>query len=321
GSDEYKLLQMPLLWVCHNFRAFVYARFCGKALRQLSGAPYEGCTFPLVRQLEIRLTLGDEYSNALSCYPSSSFDRYPPDTTANIAAFVQRVKQVAPDIRKVEAWSYSDVEELVKRRDIHAVDLIKQLYGIVKTKTAITGYCRLLVEYLDLEPIRNLVHVAYRIYATSSRIMTLIRRSAQTLQSLELSEIVRVDYTALIRDPDSGGRWMEYPCLHTLWLFSDYDNAISRSTISNGAEPFPQLRRLAIRRAYPFGDDVLFRGNASTLEFLDIVLDPEIVAMLKRYKVFTPTSHPKLKCVKANLSSSDARHVFAAAAEYLQFAL
>ncbi|KAJ1671571.1 hypothetical protein GGF38_000705 [Coemansia sp. RSA 25] len=371
GSDEYKLLQMPLLWVCHNFRAFVYARFCGKcelqleetgdryvdsrrswpsclrkldypthhlaadlylnlsfwsiysgkALRQLSGAPYEGCTFPLVRQLEIRLTLGDEYSNALSCYPSSSFDRYPPDTTANIAAFVQRVKQVAPDIRKVEAWSYSDVEELVKRRDIHAVDLIQQLYGIVKTKTAITGYCRLLVEYLDLEPIRNLVHVAYRIYTTSSRIMTLIRRSAQTLQSLELSEIVRVDYTALIRDPDSGGRWMEYPCLHTLRLFSEYETAISRSSISNGAEPFPQLRRLAIRRAYPFGDDVLFRGNASTLEFLDIVLDPEIVAMLKRYKVFTPTSHPKLKCVKANLSSSDARHVFAAAAEYLQFAL
>ncbi|KAJ2336548.1 hypothetical protein GGI00_000768 [Coemansia sp. RSA 2681] len=29
GLEEYNLLQMPLLWVCHNFRAFVYARFCG----------------------------------------------------------------------------------------------------------------------------------------------------------------------------------------------------------------------------------------------------------------------------------------------------
>ncbi|KAJ2461394.1 hypothetical protein GGF42_000219 [Coemansia sp. RSA 2424] len=369
GSEEYKLLQMPLLWVCHNFRAFVYARFCskcelqleesgdryvdsrrlwpsclskldfpthhlatdlylnlsfwsiysGKALRRLSGAPYEGCAFPLVRQLEIRLTLGDEYSNALSCYPSGSFDRYPPDTTANIAAFIQRVKQVAPDIRKVEAWSYSDAEELVKRRDIHTVDLIQQLYNIVETKTAITGYCRLLVEYL--EPICNLVHVAYRIYATSSRIMTLIRRSAQTLQSLELSGTIRVDYTELIRNSDGGGGWMEYPCLHTLRLFSEYETALSRSSISNGAAPFPQLRRLAMRRAYPFGDDVLFRGNAATLEHLKIELDPKMVAMLKQLNVFTPTSHPKLKCVKANLCSSDARHVFAAAAEYLQFAL
>ncbi|KAJ2576993.1 hypothetical protein GGH95_003579, partial [Coemansia sp. RSA 1836] len=34
-SDEYKLLQMPLLWVCHNFRAFICARFCGKCELQL----------------------------------------------------------------------------------------------------------------------------------------------------------------------------------------------------------------------------------------------------------------------------------------------
>ncbi|KAJ2102241.1 hypothetical protein GGI03_007063 [Coemansia sp. RSA 2337] len=27
-SEEYKILQMPLLWVCHNFRAFVRERFC-----------------------------------------------------------------------------------------------------------------------------------------------------------------------------------------------------------------------------------------------------------------------------------------------------
>ncbi|KAJ2107396.1 hypothetical protein GGI16_001544 [Coemansia sp. S142-1] len=27
-SEKYKILQMPLLWVCHNFRAFVRERFC-----------------------------------------------------------------------------------------------------------------------------------------------------------------------------------------------------------------------------------------------------------------------------------------------------
>ncbi|KAJ2327020.1 hypothetical protein GGI00_004578, partial [Coemansia sp. RSA 2681] len=271
-SDEYKLLQMPLLWVCHNFRAFVYARFCdkytlqlrksrgklsysrvswpsclrkidypthhlakhvlyevsiksifsGRETQQLSNAPYEGCAFPLVRQIEIRLRFDDTQWPMSKNYTSKGFDRYPPGAAANIAAFIQRVKQMAPDIRKVDVVSYS-AEALVKRCDIHAVDLVQQLYGIVETKTAITGNCRLLVEYLDLEPIRSLVNVDYRINATSSRIMPLIRRSAQTLQSLELSEIVRVDYTELIRDPDSGGKWMEYPCLHTLRLFSEYE--------------------------------------------------------------------------------------------------
>ncbi|KAJ1670531.1 hypothetical protein GGF38_001459, partial [Coemansia sp. RSA 25] len=76
-----------------------------------------------------------------------------------------------------------------------------------------------------------------------------------------------------------------------------------------------------MRWAYPFGDDVLFRGNAATLEYLKIVLDSELVAMLKQRNIFTPTSHPKLKCVNIKLCSSDASGVFPAAPEYLQFAL
>ncbi|KAJ2641438.1 hypothetical protein GGF44_002122, partial [Coemansia sp. RSA 1694] len=371
GSEEYNLLQMPLLWVCHNFRAFVYARFCGtcklkldeggdsyvdsrrswpsclskidypthhlakeldislcfwsvysgKEIQWLSGAPYDGCAFPLVRQLTICLCVNEEQRLNAGSYSSDSLDSYPPDTTANIAAFIQRVKQMAPDIRKVEVWSHPDAKELVRQHDIHAVDLMQQLYDIVKVKTAITHACHLLVEYLDLEPIRNLAHVDHHIIDTSSRIMPLIRRSAQTLQSLELSGFVSMDYTELIRDPDSGGRWIEYPRLRTLGIYSEYETALSRGSISNGAAPFPQLRRLAMRRAYPFGDDVLFRGNAATLEFLDIVPDPEMVAMLRQRNVFTPTSHPKLQCVKVNLRSSDVGHVFATASEYLQFSL
>ncbi|KAJ2640648.1 hypothetical protein GGF44_002490, partial [Coemansia sp. RSA 1694] len=370
-SDEYNLLQMPLLWVCHNFRAFVYARFCGKcelqldegrdiyvdsrpswplclrkldyptlhlatdlylnlsiwsiyagtALQQLSSAPYEDCAFPLVRQLTIGLCLGDKLKQISESRPPTSLDSYPPDTTANIAAFVQRVRQMMPDIRKVDVGPDPSVQQLVVQRNAHIMDLIQQLYDVVEVKTVITHGCGVLVEYLDLEPIRNLVHVAYRINATSSRIMPLIRRSAQTLQSLDLSGTVLVDYIELIRDPDSGGRCMEYPCLHTLRLFSEYENAILRGSISNGAVPFPQLRRLAMRWAYPFGDDVLFRGNAATLEYLKIVLDSELVAMLKQRNIFTPTSHPKLKCVNIKLCSSDASGVFPAAPEYLQFAL
>ncbi|KAJ2460648.1 hypothetical protein GGF42_000701, partial [Coemansia sp. RSA 2424] len=371
-SGEYRLLQMPLLWVCHNFRTFVHARFCdkyelrmeegkdgyvgsrlswplrfrkidypthqlakhliyevsfrsiysGKALQWLSSAPYDGCAFPLVRKLAIRLCLDDEYRQIYEGnHPPGGLDSYPPETTANIAAFVQRVKQVAPDIRKVDVWSYSNAEELVKRRDIHIMDLIQQLYDIVEVKAAITRDSVVLVEYMDLEPIRDLVRVAYRIEATSSRIIPLVRRSAQTLQSLDLTAVAHIDYTELIRDPDSGGRWVEYPCLHTLGLYSEYETVLSRNSISNGAVPFPRLRRVEMRWSYPFGDDVLFRGNAATLEYLEILPDPQMVSILKRHSVFTPTSHPKLQCVNINLRFSDVPGAFATTSEFLKFAL
>ncbi|KAJ2027364.1 hypothetical protein IWW57_002641 [Coemansia sp. S610] len=41
----------------------------------------------------------------------------------------------------------------------------------------------------------------------------------------------------------------------------------------------------------------MFRGNAATLEFLQLELDHRLAAALIREQVFTPTSHPKLQCV------------------------
>ncbi|KAJ2337101.1 hypothetical protein GGI00_000448 [Coemansia sp. RSA 2681] len=73
-------------------------------------------------------------------------------------------------------------------------------------------------------------------------------------------------------------------------------------------------------QTYPFGDDVLFRGNAATLEFLDIVLDREMVAMVRQRNVFTPISHPKLQCVNIKLRPYDTLDVFTTS-DYWQFAL
>ncbi|KAJ2639886.1 hypothetical protein GGF44_002634, partial [Coemansia sp. RSA 1694] len=373
-SDEYKLLQMPLLWVCHNFRAFICARFCGKcelqldegrdryvdsrpswpfclrkldyptphlatdlylnlsiwsiyagtALQQLSSAPYEDCAFPLVRQLTIGLCLGDKLKQINENRPPTSLDSYPPDTTANIAAFIQRVRQMAPDIRKVDVLPDPSVQQLVVQRNAHIMDLIQQLYSIVKVKIATTYGSVILVEYLDLEPIHDLVRVDYGIYDTSSRIMPLLRRNAHTLQYLRLRASIsntRLDYTALIRDPDNGGKLVEYSCLHTLQLYSYSATPALQNSVSNGAVVFPSLLHLGIHGFYPFDDDVLFRGNAATLESLQTCLSPATVAILKRHKVFTPTSHPKLKYVNTDMRFSDVPSPFATAAEYLQFVL
>ncbi|KAJ2066105.1 hypothetical protein GGH13_005848, partial [Coemansia sp. S155-1] len=53
-----------------------------------------------------------------------------------------------------------------------------------------------------------------------------------------------------------------------------------------GIAPFPSLKRFVIPLVYPLDDDVLFRGNSTTLERLTIDLDKDTVAMLNKYWVF-----------------------------------
>ncbi|KAJ2047170.1 hypothetical protein GGI08_006335, partial [Coemansia sp. S2] len=49
---------------------------------------------------------------------------------------------------------------------------------------------------------------------------------------------------------------------------------------------FPVLKYAKISLAYPFADDVLFRGNNATLRYLDIPVCKDIVEMLYRRNVF-----------------------------------
>ncbi|KAJ2056668.1 hypothetical protein GGI17_006080 [Coemansia sp. S146] len=387
-SDEYKALQMPLLWVCRNFRAFVHQRFCqvhrltlkndqdradarlyswptsckelgypthhlakelrfdldiesvysGKALQLLLEAPYEGCSFPLVCKLNIDLTIdvegcynwepeGDDLrDNELE--PDSDNDnddmpktRYvcPPDTAANITAFVQRVKQMAPMVSEIDVTPFDEIENLLKSRNVHILDLVQQLFGIIEKHTVITCGSDPLVKYFDLEPIRDLVYMDCSLDTDCNDVTPLIRRSTQTLQFLDI-DIGNADVTGLLKDPDGGG-FLEYPCLQTLMLRSLHDTAALPKTVFKDIVPFPRLLRLSLLSPYSFGDDVVFRGNAGTLEYLEMRLFPETVSVFKEYRVFTPTSHSKLKCVKFRMPLRRVPDFFATATEYMQFVL
>ncbi|KAJ2877884.1 hypothetical protein H4R27_006037 [Coemansia aciculifera] len=387
-SDEYKLLQMPLLWVCHNFRAYVYEIFCQehgltltynqdrveaqlyswpircrkldysthhlakklwfrldiesvysrKALQLLSDAHYEGFSFPLARKLTFDLTIDDE-----SCYhwesasddtdndddgwetvsdndftPKSRYN-YPQDTATNITAFAQRVKQMVPTVSEIDVIPDHATKKLIQRRNVHTLDLVQQLFGIVEKHTVIThGFAPMLV-YLDLEPIRDLAHIAFFMDTHFNDVMSLIRRSTHTLQYLDM-DVDSADTTCLVRDPDGGG-YLEYPCLHTLKICLSSSPVPLQLDISKDVVPFPRLLRLTVRSQYPFEDDVLFRGNAGALEYLAMELLPETVLLLRTYRVFTPTSHPNLKYVKISMPPVHLPNAFSTVVEYMQFVL
>ncbi|KAJ2440586.1 hypothetical protein GGF42_007575, partial [Coemansia sp. RSA 2424] len=363
---------MPLLWVCHNFRAFVYTRFCshckidmrnyedevvasscswpgplgnpthslakvldisldlwsiytGKALRQISSDPYDGCAFPLARTLSVNIALNSQDSND---YPAESDDDCsaekrdirPQEAVANIAAFVSRLKEMMPMVGKVSMSCTTAVEKLLSRRDARAMRFSQQLFNALEVTTVVMDDRDSLDCCIGLEPVSNLVDIHFTVFCESTAVIPLARRSAQTLQTLYIHSNVALCYSELICDPSSGN-CVEYPRLHRLTIIGDHDSAALRKLAFSGAVPFPNLRHLCIDGGYPFDDEVLFRGNSSTLEYLEVALHPATVAMFKRLNVFTPTSHSKLQCVNIASLVRHAPVPFATANAYMEFML
>ncbi|KAJ2076099.1 hypothetical protein GGH13_000141 [Coemansia sp. S155-1] len=150
--------------------------------------------------------------------------------------------------------------------------------------------------------------------------MQLVRLNASTLMSLALYVNVMADITSLIQNAD--GSYVEYYYLHTLRLH-EWQNSdeMTQRPVFPGAVPFPNLRRLEIRHANPFGDDTPFRGNAATLESLSLSPSTSTDRILREYKIFTPGSHPKLHYVSIEGMPYSRPNIFKTEIEYLRFVL
>ncbi|KAJ2352736.1 hypothetical protein GGH92_001089, partial [Coemansia sp. RSA 2673] len=190
--DVYSELQMPLLWVCHNFRDFVFKRYCkfyalnlhevwdkavvtcqlwpkrlekvdharnhfakeltislgscdiysGKSLKQLSSGLHVGCAFPSVRKLSFHFITDDVVDMAR--------DEFPPDSTANIAEFFGRIKEMAPMVKEVRVVNDRELDYLFQRQGAQFMNLVQQLFGVVET-TVISDASPLLLSFMDLE--------------------------------------------------------------------------------------------------------------------------------------------------------------------------
>ncbi|KAJ2445201.1 hypothetical protein GGF42_006072 [Coemansia sp. RSA 2424] len=279
----------------------LWSIYTGQALRLLSSAPYEGCAFPLVRSISIDIAADandsdNSWDGSVDDYLVDKYKTYPPDTAANIAAFVLRLEEIMPAISKVEMSHSNAVERLLKHHDTHLMDVAQRLFNIVEPPTVLAYSRNGFTGYLDLEPVDSLVRLDCHAHNGQGVFLPLIRRSAQSLQMLDLRVSNVPDISGLIRDPDSGG-YVEYSRLQKLRIRMDRDTNASQKLVFDDAVPFPRLRRLHIDQGCPFDDDVLFRGNSSLLESFSVTLLPATVAMLKSYNVFTPTSHPNLQCV------------------------
>ncbi|KAJ2882079.1 hypothetical protein H4R27_003679 [Coemansia aciculifera] len=231
---------------------------------------------------------------------SSDDETIPQDIEANIRAFVCRIKLIVPMVQKVYMWSTRNAaaETRLPRQQFNSlVSQICQPIGDIE----FSYLSRPILMDPCLNAIRRLVYMDDNEFSFESMVH-LARHNAPNLQYLHIS-LIRYDNVAgLIQNAD--GSYVQYPCLHTLKLGTRQCTDLSGGPVFPDALPFPYLRYLSLVLASPIGDDTPFRGNAATLEYLDLYLTLNTVAALTENKVFTPTSHPRLQSVRLTWNSN-----------------
>ncbi|KAJ2108998.1 hypothetical protein GGI16_000905 [Coemansia sp. S142-1] len=288
--------------------------YSGVALKLLSVSPFDGIAFPLVSKLTVFICSSSRREDR-----KESNDGFPHNTTYNIGEFVQHVKQMAPAIGQVVIKISGKPTDNDGNEERYFKDLVSRLFEIVET-TVLKDPSGHIGPFVDMDRIRDLVHLTFPVNSQTSLILSLARRNAQTLQYLDISSFHCVVLTGLIQDPDSGD-CVEYPRLRTLKLqFKSVCRSPCRPILS-GAAPFPCLLRLYLGSCYFFDDDVLFRGNAATLEYLRLSPCRQTISLLNEYQVLTPSSHPQLQHVAIRSPPLDTSYSFDTSVGYLEFVM
>ncbi|KAJ2350899.1 hypothetical protein GGH92_002126 [Coemansia sp. RSA 2673] len=271
--------------------------FAGRSLDALSCTTFDRCAFPLARKLKFSFYVSYEQKMAWysgqkerqqqslgeSTQPQLQLQNYDAAASAatidaNISAFVERIKEMTPKVREIEVVGGSAFVDQSPDTE-HFVSLVARLFRLA---TRIAYKFDEDTKPLDLrvDTISNLVHID--IMADSiDPIAQLARQSAETLQSLCIKTRGRGDISGLIQSVH--GDYVEYSQLRVLRLNHCSDFNDDGRPVFPGAAPFPYLRLLSIASSYPFADDVVFRRNAATLEYLDIRLERDMALLLMAY--------------------------------------
>ncbi|KAJ2034531.1 hypothetical protein H4S03_004912 [Coemansia sp. S3946] len=286
--------------------------FSGAALKMLSSEFHIERMFPKARTIKFSFSLPEELEEAAGNVIAS------PDIESNISAFVQRIRLIAPMMKKTTISVVSldfnrypfpaqPSNDLIAQLSQYAIDIDYGFYfWPVAIDQQLGGLRRL--EYCSNDPTDG-----------GEQTVQLARRNASTLQLLKIDVHGSVDITGLVQNDDGG--YVQYPCLLTFKLYGLQSLDARRLPVFPGAVPFPNLRRLDIGYENPFGDDTVFRGNATTLEYLSLNTSPVTARILREYRVFTPVSHPNLQQVSIGVKSDFELNTFDTDVDHMRFIL
>ncbi|KAJ2580524.1 hypothetical protein GGH95_002544 [Coemansia sp. RSA 1836] len=244
----------------------------GQAVDALVSPEFKGAMFQAATRLVLKLGFADRSELAAETRDADSVRR-----------FVARIKEMMPCVTRVAIsckGNYCHQEALMCQ------SLERWLGMYFSPETTLRVYRSKMVLPSTLVPAVTIAITSISHVWTSDNDATLdfIYRLAPTLQALSITYKSVNRTERLFMDPS--GALIVYPKLQRLTFTSWEQGKIEYRPKIDQVVPFPALNRLCINMEYPFGDDLLFRGNCETLEQLHIELDMQTIVMLKKYKVF-----------------------------------
>ncbi|KAJ2354269.1 hypothetical protein GGH92_000139 [Coemansia sp. RSA 2673] len=251
--------------------------------------------FPLVYKLTISVI--DYYGQ----YTDSKCNSIP-----NTLEFAKLLKSMAPAATTIEIacqeFGRQEVNPIDNFGSNSEDDILKALANVLyaSTKRANLYMYKAGVEKLstidDIPPLSS-INFGYSFSQPAHKV--LVRKSASTLQYLDI-DISNANMILYGTD----GEAVVYPNLQHLQLRWCAKHDTDPMVVTAETVLFPVLRTLQLGSHYPFNNDVLFRGNAATLEYLQITLDRGDVSMFNRCKTFE-NKHKVLRHVIINEDFGD----------------
>ncbi|KAJ2073759.1 hypothetical protein GGH13_001787, partial [Coemansia sp. S155-1] len=226
--------------------------------------------FPLVYKLTVSVI--DYYGQ----YTDSKCNSIP-----NTLEFAKLLKSMAPAATTVEVacreFSTQEVNTIDNFGPNSKDDILKALATVLyaSTKRANLYMYKAGIEKLstidDIPPLSS-INFGYSFSQPAHKV--LVRKSASTLQYLDI-DISNANMILYGTD----GEAVVYPNLQHLQLRWCAKHDTDPMVVTAETVLFPVLRTLQLGSQYPFNNDVLFRGNTATLEYLQITLDRGDVSM------------------------------------------
>ncbi|KAJ2701721.1 hypothetical protein H4R19_005399, partial [Coemansia spiralis] len=221
-----------------------------------------------------------------------------PRMAANACAFGRLLRRMMPNANRASI----DIVDCGKEIGASSVGALEEHMGVVLRSVAdgrqsiYVGLdsCLLQPVLQSCSRIENIARFSCRwnssTYKTTAAI---IHANAQSLLDLRITCDTLEHFGELV--VSDRGAACTYSNLGILYLGGRVDGSLRRVPPLPGAEPFPRLAQLACRIPYPFSDDVVFRGNGSTLHHILVCADAKDVEFLAR---LGPFAGKRLKALK-----------------------
>ncbi|KAJ2411982.1 hypothetical protein GGI10_003956 [Coemansia sp. RSA 2530] len=195
---------------------------------------------------------------------------------------------------------YSGGEEILESMAWAYELLLGQLYGGLEARELTFVNCGLSLGTVPSTELK-LTRIETIWDTTFDETIELVRLNANTLRTLEMSCAQPTKLFKLLESRDNGG-CVVYPNMRVLHLWSGNFTKYKCQSFKGNYSPFPQLEQLTMDLIYPFTDDVLFRGNTATLNYLRMVADPGTIQLLNSCNVFNGGRMESLRHVRVDVT-------------------